>query len=90
MLLIKDNLLNSLDQPYYKILLRLLVADGHIVVADEINNLLRKEEKEYKSGKMKGRAASERLSGLPELLNRIADTLKLEQTLLMEGNHPLF
>lgn len=73
--------------PFYQILLKDLVASGYSMVADEINKLLRKEDRDRKQSKAKTRMSQVKLIDEPEVLQKIADTLKLEQTLLMDGNH---
>lgn len=61
------------------------MSSGNSKVADEINNLLRKEERDRKSSRVKSRMPQVQLIDQPEVLQRIAETLKLEQTLLHEG-----
>lgn len=78
-------LFHRLEQPFYQELLRDLMASGNSKAADEINNLLRKEERDRKTSQIKSRMSPVKLIDQPELLTRIADTLKLEQTLLHEG-----
>ncbi|ODM98797.1 hypothetical protein Ocin01_07874 [Orchesella cincta] len=80
-----EDLIGTLEQPFYQTLLRDLMASGNSVVADEINNLLRKEERDRKAGRVKNRMTPVKLIEQPEVLRKIADTLRLEQTLLHEG-----
>lgn len=61
------------------------MSSGNSRIADEINNLLRKEERDRKSLRAKSRMPEVQLIDQPELLQRITETLKLEQTLLHEG-----
>lgn len=73
------------EQPFHTLLLHDLIMDGDAVVAQEINNIFKKEERERKGGRYRHHMTGPPLRHQRDKLEKMSDTLKMCYKYTIEG-----
>jgi hypothetical protein len=73
------------DQPFYILLMHGMITQGEVQVAQELNNIFRKEDRERKGGRYRHLMNSVSLRDQYEKLTKLAESLRVANLYHSQG-----